>query len=320
MEQGEHFVGIDVSKARLDAALRPSGKCLSVSNDARGIARLVRLLKTAAPACVVLEATGGYELMVLERLMAKGVPVVLANPLRVRHFARASGKLAKTDAIDAGVLAHYAEAMAPQVRVMPDAQLRRLRALLVRRRQLLEMIIAEGNRASHTVDFIRRGISTTVRCFKRQLATLDRELAAFIRDTPTWHQKVELLCSTPGVGPVTSATLVAHLPELGTLNRKQIAALVGVAPFNRDSGTVRGRRAIWGGRAEVRTVLYMSTLVASKRNPAISAHYHGLCARGKPHKVALVACTRKLIVILNTLLRRGVPWNNDLLTPSPSPC
>jgi transposase len=309
------FVGIDVSKARLDVAFRPDGTDLSVSNDARGIARLVRRLKTAKPQCVVLEATGGYELAALERLMVNSVPVVVANPRQVRQFARASGCLAKTDTIDAAVLAHYAEAMEPQVRAMPDAEMRKLRALLMRRRQLLEMAVAEGNRSRHALEVVRRGIAVTVRCLRKQVAVLDREIAAFIDDMPAWRERVTLLRSAPAVGAVTSATLLAQLPELGSLNRKQIAALVGLAPFNHDSGTLRGRRTIWGGRGQVRAVLYMSTLVAIKRNPVISKHYRRLCDAGKARKVALVACARKLLVILNAMLRSNVPWHMDADSP-----
>lgn len=302
-------VGIDVSKARLDVAFRPSGKRLTVDNAGRGFSRLVNLLKSAPPECVLLEATGGYEHNLVGRLLAEGLPVVVVNARRVRQFARATGRLAKTDAIDAEILAHYAEALKPEQRVMPDAQTRKLKALLARRRQLLVMMVAEGNRGAHALDVVRRGIATTIRCLKKQVAALDRELALFICEIPAWRAKSEVLRSVPGVGAVASATLLAELPELGKLNRKQIAALVGVAPFNRDSGTLRGRRMIWGGRAPVRAVLYMCTLVAITRNPIISSYYRHLCAAGKPSKVALVACMRKLIVILNVLARGGTQWS-----------
>jgi transposase len=306
--ESQSVVGIDVSKVRLDVAFRPSGKRLMVSNSSRGISRLVNLLKRAVPECVLLEATGGYELKLLERLLAEGLPAVVVNARQVREFARATGRLAKTDAIDADVLAHYGEAIKPEQRVMPDPQTRKLKALLARRRQLLVMMVAEGNRAAHAIDVVRRGIATTVRCLKKQVAALDRELASFIRETPAWREKSEVLRSVPGVGAVASATLLAELPELGALNRKQIAALVGVAPFNRDSGALRGRRMIWGGRSSVRAVLYMCAMVAITRNPVISAHYRRLRAAGKPAKVALIACTRKLIVILNALARQGTAW------------
>jgi len=307
-------VGIDVSKARLDVAFRPSGQRLAVSNDARGISRLVNLLAKNQPECVLLEATGGYELKLLERLLEKSLPAVVVNPRQMREFARASGRLAKTDTIDAAVLAHYAEVMDPQLRKLPDAQTRKLRALLTRRRQLLVMMVAESNRSTHALEVVRRGITLTLRCLKKEVARIDRELAEFIRESPAWRKKAELLRSVPGVGRVASATLLGHLPELGTLGRKQIAALVGVAPFNRDSGTMRGRRAIWGGRSPVRAVLYMCTLVAIGRNPVIAAYYRRLLAAGKPGKVALVACARKLIVILNALVQTESPWAPDRAT------
>ena len=310
--ESQSVVGIDVSKVRLDVAFRPSGKRLMVSNSSRGISRLVNLLKRAVPECVLLEATGGYELKLLERLLAEALPAVVVNARQVREFARATGRLAKTDAIDADVLAHYAEAIKPAQRVMPDPQTRELKALLARRRQLLVMIVAEGNRDAHAIDVVRRGIAATVRCLKKQVAALDRELASSIRESPAWREKSEVLRSVPGVGAVASATLLAELPELGTLNRKQIAALVGVAPFNRDSGALRGRRMIWGGRSSVRAVLYMCSMVAITRNPIISAHYRRLRAAGKPSKVALVACMRKLIVILNVLTRRRTLWTPQL--------
>jgi transposase len=217
-------VGIDVSKSRLDVAFRSDGKRLVVSNDTRGISRLANLLRQAQPECVVLEATGGYELKLLERLLDESVPVVVANPRQVREFARASGRLAKTDAIDADVLAHYAAVMEPELRKMPDAQTRKLRALLARRRQLLVMMVAESNRSAHALEVVRRGISVTLRCFKKQVAALDRELATFIRETPAWRAKSVVLRSVPGVGAVACATLLAHLPELGALSRKKIAA------------------------------------------------------------------------------------------------
>jgi len=282
--------GIDVAKLRLDVAVRPSGERLTVSNASRGISRLVNLLKREQPECVVLEATGGYELKLLERLLAEGLPAVVVNARQVREFARATGRLAKTDAIDADVLAHYAEALKPEQRTLPDLKTRELRALLGRRRQLLGIVVAEGNRAAHAIDVVKRGIAATVRCLEKQIAALDRELARLIREFPAWREKAEVLRSVPGVGAVTSATLIAELPELGTLNRKQIAALVGVAPFNRDSGTLRGRRTIWGGRSSVRAVLYMSTIAALKSNSIIGEYYRRLHAAGKPSKVALVAC------------------------------
>lgn len=240
---------------------------------------------------------------------------MVVNARQVRQFARATGRLAKTDAIDSEILAHYAEALKPEQRVMPDAQTRKLKALLARRRQLLVMMVAEGNRGAHALDVVRKGIAATIPCLKKQVAVLDRELALFIREIPAWRAKSDVLRSVPGVGAVSSATLLAELPELGKLNRKQIAALVGVAPFNRDSGTLRGRRTIWGGWSPGRAVLYMCTLVAITRNPIISSHYRHLRAAGKPSKVALVACMRKLIVILNVLARGGAQWSPQTVSP-----
>jgi transposase len=306
------FIGIDVSKARLDVAFRPGGETLSVGNDTRGITRLAKIVKDAEPDGVVLEATGSFELMLLEKLSADSSPVVVVNPRQVRQFARASGRLAKTDTIDAAVLAHFAEVMQPAQRMLPDAKTRELRALLARRRQLLEMITAETNRRAHALELVRRGIALTVRCLKRQVAVLDRELAAFIQQMPTCRRKAELLRTTPGVGPVTSATLLAQLPELGTLNRKQIAALVGVAPFNRDSGSMRVQRRIWGGRSQERTVLYMCTVAALRRNPVIRTFYQRLRAGGKPGHVAVVACMHKLIMILNAMLHQETGWRPPL--------
>jgi transposase len=308
----QKFIGIDVCKARLDVAFRPGGEALTVSNDARGIARLLKIVKSAEPDCVVLEATGGFELRLLEELSANSVPVVLVNPRQVRQFARASGRLAKTDTIDAAVLAHFAEVMQPSERLLPDAKTRELRALLARRRQLVEMITAETNRKTHALEVVRQGIAVTIRCLKRQVAILDREVAGFIQQMPAWRRKAELLRTTPGVGPITSATLLAQLPELGALNRKQIAALVGVAPFNRDSGMMRGQRRIWGGRSQVRTVLYMCTVAALRRNPVIQAFYQRLRAAGKPGHVAVVACMHKLIMILNAMLNQGTSWRPPL--------
>jgi transposase len=307
--EGKGVVGIDVSKAQLDVAFRPRGKRLVVANASRGITRLVTMLKNMAPRCVLLEATGGYELKLVERLSAGGLPVVVVNARQVREFARATGRLAKTDAIDAEILAHFAEAIEPEQRVMPDAQTRKLRAFLSRRRQLLMMIVAEGNRSIHAIDVVRRGIVQIVKCLKKQLAAVDRELEAFIRETPAWNAKAKLLRSVPGVGAVATATLLAELPELGRLDRRKIAALVGVAPFNRDSGTLRGKRVIWGGRSAVRATLYMCTLTAITSNPIIRAYYQRLHGAGKPSKVALVACIRKLTVILNTMVRSDTSWS-----------
>jgi len=305
---GGGFVGIDVSKDRLNVAFRPGGEHLQVGNDPRGMARLVRMLERSQPQLVVLEANGGYEAALFERLSTKQLPVALLNPRHVRHFARASGRLAKTDAIDAKVLAHFAEVMKPEPRRMADAETRKFRVLVARRYQLIQMMTAELHRQSHSLAALREGFVATNRCFKKQIASIDKQLAALIQETPALREKAELLRTTPGIGVVASATLLARLPELGTLDRKKIAALVGVAPFNRDSGKFKGKRAIWGGRSDVRGVLYMSALVAVRRNPPLRDFYRRLREAGKTPKMALTACMRKLIVILNALVKHRTPW------------
>ncbi len=302
-------VGIDVSKVQLDVGFRPSGKRLILSNTNRGISRIINLLKRALPECVVLEATGGYELELLERLVAEKLPAGVVNARQVRQFARATARLAKTDAIDADVLAHYGEALKPEQRVLPDLQTRKFRSLLARRRQLLGMIVAEGNRAPNALYVVRRGIATTVCRLKNQVEMRDRDLARILRENPAWRAKAAVLRSVPGVGPVAGATLLGELPELGALIREQIAALVGVARFNRDGGSLRGRRMIWGGRSSVRGMLKVSTIAALKGNPIIGGCYRRLHAAGKLSKVALVVCMRQVLVILNTLIRTDASWS-----------
>ena len=313
MERGS-FVGIDVSSDRLDVAFRPSSERLQVSNDPRGITRLTRMLERLQPELIVLEASGGYEVALVERLFAKKLRVALLNPRHVRDFARASGRLAKTDAIEAELLAHFAEVMKPEPRQMADPETRRLRALVTRRRQLVQMVTAELNRRRHSLEVVREGFVATIRCCKRQIAAIDKHLSTLIQQTPAFRRKAELLRSAPGIGGVASATLLARLPELGTLDRKKIAALVGVAPYNHDSGKMKGKRAIWGGRGDVRAVLYMSTLVAVRLNPSLREFHRRLRRAGKSPKMALTACMRKLIVILNAMLR-----NELLCAEHPTP-
>lgn len=302
------FVGIDVAKERLDVALRPTLERWAVGHDDRRIALLVDRLRQVSPTLIVLEATGGLELAVTAALAAAGLPVVVVNPRQVRDFAKATGQLAKTDAIDAAVLAQFAEAVRPSVRPLPDAATQALGALLTRRRQLLEMRTAESNRLAAALPPVRRGIQAHLAWLDRQLAQLDDDLTRAIGESPVWRAKDDLLQSAPGVGPVLARTLLASLPELGTLNRKQLAALVGVAPLNRDSGTLRGRRTTWGGRAHVRAALYMGALVAARFNPVIRAFSRRLCAAGKPKKVALTACMHKLLTILNAMVKHRTPW------------
>lgn len=309
MSDSPVFVGIDVAKAELVTGLRPTAESFAVPNDDAGIAAVVKRLKLLSPALIVLEATGGYETAAVASLAAAGLPVVVANPRQVRDFAKATGQLAKTDRVDAFILALFAERVRPPVRPLPDEQTRMLDALLTRRRQLQEMLTAEKNRFAHAQDPVRRDIANHIRWLERRVADVDKDLDQTIQQSPVWRAKENLLRSVPGVGPVVSRTLMADLPELGALDRKKIAALVGVAPLARDSGTMRGRRRVWGGRAPVRAVLYMGTLVATKHNPVIRDFYARLVAAGKPKKVALTACMRKLLTILNAMVRSNTRWN-----------
>lgn len=301
-------VGIDVSQRWLDIAVVPTAEQWQVSNDEGGIRHLLERVQALAPERIVLEATGGYELPVLAALGSAGVPVVAVNPRQVRDFARAQGRLAKTDALDAQVLAHFAAAVRPQVRPLPDAATRELSALLARRRQLVEMRTAESNRLAQALEPLRADIREHVRWLDKRIKDLDRELHDRLRASPVWRAKEDLLRSIPGVGPVLSATLLADVPELGTLRGKQVAALVGVAPLNRDSGTWRGQRSIWGGRATVRAVLYMATTVAVRRNPLLRTLYERLVRAGKRRRVALVACMRRLLLLCNAVLMHHTPW------------
>jgi transposase len=302
------FVGIDVSQARLDIAVRP-GAPFSIAHTESAFATLVEQLRALSPTLIVLEATGGMEIPLTSALATAGLPVVVVNPRQVRDFAKASGRLAKTDALDAQVLAQFAEVMRPQPRPLPDAEARALAALLTRRRQLVEMLTAEKNRLLSASSPIRKRVRTHIVWLERELEHTNTDLAEAIRQSPVWREKDELLQSVPGVGPVVTSTLLASLPELGMLTNKQIAALVGVAPLNRDSGTLRGRRTVWGGRAQVRAVLYMGALVAARFNPVIRAFYQRLCRAGKAKKVALTACMRKLLVILNAMIKHRTPWH-----------
>jgi transposase len=302
------FVGIDVSKQQLDVAVRPSGETWTVAHDEAGLRALVARLRTLAPTLIVLEATGGMEVVLAGALATAPLPVAVVNPRQVRDFARATGLLAKTDRLDAQCLAHFADAVRPPARPLPDAQAQELSALLQRRRQLVDMLTAEKNRLQAAPPRIRPQIQSHIEWLQRQLGLFDDALRTLVRSSPLWREKEDLLRSAPGVGPVLATTLVAALPELGTLSRQQIAALVGVAPLNRDSGTFRGRRTVWGGRAQVRAVLYMSTLVAVRHNPVLVAFYQRLRGAGKAPKVALTACMRKLLTILNAMLKHHTRW------------
>ncbi len=309
MEEEGPSVGIDVSKSVLDVSLYPSGKTWQVEYSPPGITALAEELAGLGPAVVVVEATGGLEMSLTAALGVAGLPVAVVNPRQVRDFARATGRLAKTDKLDAQVLAQFGAMVRPQIRPLPDAARLELRALVTRRQQLLEMITAEKNRLRRTTPGIRHRIEVNLRWLREQLKELDRDLGDFLKSSPLWQEEARVLRSAPGVGPIVTATLIARLPELGSLNCKQVAALVGVAPFNRDSGTFRGKRKVWGGRGPLRTTLYMATLVATRHNPVLWAFYRRLCDAGKPKKVALIACMRKLLVILNSMIKNHSTWS-----------
>ena len=303
------FVGIDVSKDRLDVHVRPSGQCFAALRDSNSLEQLVRKLRQLAPALIVLEATGGFEVTVAAALAGAHLPIAVVNPRQIRDFARATGRLAKTDALDAQVIALFAERIRPDARPLADADSQALAELVARRRQVVEMIGMETNR-------LHQGRNPRIQCMLRatlktltdQLAELDRDIDDTVRRSPIWRAADNLLTSVPGVGDVTAHTLIADLPELGQLDRRRIAALVGVAPINRDSGQMRGKRTIAGGRSDVRNALYMAALSAIRWNPVISKHYRSLVERGRPKKVALVACMRRLLGILNAILRTKTPW------------
>lgn len=304
----ESFVGIDVSKAWLDVAVHEQAEVWRTANEEAGIGKLVERLKACRPERIVVEPTGGFETLLVAELAQVGLPIVVVNAKRVRDFARATGQLAKTDKLDAKVLAHFAAAIQPPLRVMQTEQEEQLTARMTRRRQILDMLTVEKNRLVTIRGAMRTDIEAHLLWLSQRLKDLDQEITAFVHSSPIWKEKDTLLQSVPGVGPVTSATLLGMLPELGQLNRQQIAALVGVAPVNKDSGRKQGKRRVYGGRADVRSVLYMAALAATKFNPKIKAFYQSLLQRGKQKKVALTACMRKLLVILNAMLRTGQSW------------
>jgi transposase len=314
MSEPEVFVGIDVAKAKLDIGMLPGGETWQLDHDEAGMATVVERLVAARPTLVLVEATGGRELAVVAALVAAAVPVHVVNPRQVRDFAKAIGQLAKTDALDALLLARFGAAIRPEPRPIPDAALQEVRALVARRRQLQAMVIAEKNRRASVPQRLHAQIDDHLAWLRRAVADLDRDLAKLIRGTSAWQTAVTRWRSIPGIGPVVSATLLADLPELGALTRQQIAALVGVAPLNHDSGTHRGTRTCWGGRAHVRTTLYMGTLVATRCNPVIRPYYLRLLAAGKPKKLALVASMHKLLTILNAITRDGSSWLDHVTT------
>jgi transposase len=306
------FVGIDVSKVQLDIAVRPGDKKWSTLNSEADIAKAVEVLKEISPQVIVIEATGGMEIPLVAALSQACLPVAVVNPRQVRDFAKAVGRMAKTDRIDAEILAHFGEAVKPEVRLLKDEDTKALAALVARRRQVIEMLTAEKNRLGISPDkIIHKDIQKHIDWLQSRLEDIDRHLDSAIRKSPAWLEKDNLLRSVPGVGHVLSVSLITGLPELGSLSRRQIAALVGVAPLNRDSGLFRGKRTVWGGRSYIRAVLYMATLSASRVNPTISLFYRRLLKAGKKPKVALTACMRKLIGILNAIVKNRIPWQAE---------
>ena len=307
----ENFIGIDVSQAYLDVHVVPQGQTAQFSNDETGVAKLIKFVHAVSPELIVTESTGGLEMLAVSMLSVKQCPVVVVNPRQVRDFAKATGKLAKTDKIDAAVIAEFAFRLRPEVRPLKDEQTQLLSALNARRQQIVDMLVAEKNRLHRAPKPNRKNIVAHIRWLEKHLDDINKDIRKTIRKTPVWRQKDDILQSFKGIGPTSSASLLADLPELGSLESKKIAALVGVAPFNCDSGRYRGQRRVWGGRSNVRRILYMATLSAVRSNPAISTFYYRLRHAGKSHKVALTACMRKTLVILNAMLKNGTYWQSS---------
>jgi transposase len=305
----EIFIGIDISKTQMDVAIWGNDKTWEFRNEAEGWQELVEKAKDLNPSLIVVEASGGIEQPIVAELFMEKLPVAIVNPTRVRNFARSTGQFAKTDKLDARLIAHFAQAVRPQVRPLRTAEQEHLNALVTRRRQVVQILTAEKNRRSTVYNTLRKRLQQHIEWLNAELEALDEEIEQYIKERPYWRKNAALLRSVPGVGPVTASTLLAELPELGTRNRKQIAALVGVAPLNKDSGKMRGKRRVFGGRAPVRRALYMAALVATRVNPVIRAFYEHLLAQGKEKKVALTACMRKLLVILNSMIRNQQSWN-----------
>ncbi len=310
MEQ-EIFVGIDVAKRELVVHVRPRGETFSVTRDSAGLVELVERLRRLQPRLIVLEATGGYEQVVAAAIAAEALPLAVVNPRQIRDFARASGRAAKTDRLDAEVIAHFADVVRPEPRALPDAARRAFAELVARRRQLIEIIVAENNRMEHlSQPRLIRGAQRIQAALQKEVTELERELDDTMRNSPLWRANEDLLTSVPGVGDKTARVLIAELPELGTLTRRQIAHLAGLAPISRDSGTFRGKRMIGGGRKSVRNAIYMATLVGSVHNTVIRDYYRRLVAAGKAKKLALIAAARKLLTILNAIVRDQRPWQS----------
>jgi transposase len=311
----EHFVGIDVSKDTLDVCVYPTQDSFCVPNSPDGLDELIKRLKPIESQLIVFEATGGYETLAVSLLAAARLPVVVVNARQVRDFAKSIGQLAKTDRIDAGVIARFASAVKPELRPVKDSPSQELTGLVTRRRQIVDMIVAETNRLKASSRRTGRDIQAHIRWLQKRLKQVDDEIKRDIKNGPLWRTRDHILQSAPGVGPTTSATLISCLPELGQLDNKKIACLIGVAPLNRDSGRYKGRRTIWGGRGQVRAVLYMSTLSAMRSNPVIRQFYQRLREAGKCFKVAIVACMRKLLIILNAMVRNQTMWRKSEINP-----
>ena len=308
------YVGVDIAKRTLDVAVSNSSQVRRFSNDDEGIPQVVLYIAAYKPDGIILEATGSMEMPLAAALQSERLPVVIVNPRQVRDFARATGVLAKTDTIDAHMLALFGARIKPEIRPLPDQKARDMGSLLARHRQLIAMITAESNRLLHADGAIRKGIESHIIWLQEALSKVDNDLEQGIRSSDSWREKDNLLKSVPGIGKVVSAVILIELPELGNLNRRKIASLVGVAPLNRDSGTMRGRRTVWGGRPRLRTALYMATLVASRHNPVIAAFYQHLLDAGKAKKVALVACMRKLLTIINAMMRSLSAWQPEFIS------
>ena len=309
MMEAPRFVGIDVSKDRLDVCIRPEGEIAAFARDSEGLKALVDRMQHVAPQIVVLEATGGFEAPVVAALADAGIAVAIVNPRQIRDFAKATGRLAKTDTLDAAAIAHFAEAIKPEVRPLLDEQARQFKALMVRRRELMDMIGREENRLKQAIEKrVIKDLNAHIRFLKNRLSSIDEDIDGMVRSSPMWRIKEDLLRSVPGVGPRTARTLLAEMPELGSLSRRKIASLAGLAPMNRDSGMWRGKRMIQGGRSSVRSALYMAALIASRYNPVFKTYYQRLLSNGKAKKLALVAIARKLLVALNAMLRESKPW------------
>ncbi len=314
MNQKPHFIGIDISKLHLDVADSMTQETWQTANNEEGIAGLVESLSALNPPLIVLEATGGLEIPLASALVAGRLPVAVVNPRQVRDFAKATGKLAKTDVIDSLVLAHFAKAVRPEVRKIKDEESLELSALVTRRRQLIEMLTKEKTRLKQAPKWICKDIKEHIESLKKRLRKIDGDLSRTIKNSSAWREHDQIIQSVPGAGPVLAVNLLAGVPELGVLNQKQIAALIGLAPLNRDSGKFRGRRCIWGGRANVRAALYMAAVTAMQHNPVIRTFYTRLIEKGKPFKVAITACMRKLLTIINTMIKTKTLWNENLIT------